>query len=53
MNFSSKVTFFNQDQFELLKTRIFELLDQRGVKMDHPQVLQIMRKAGARVDTDT
>ena len=53
MNFSSRVTFFNQDQFELLKTRIFELLDQRGVKMDHPQVLQILRKAGARVDTDT
>jgi trimethylamine:corrinoid methyltransferase-like protein len=36
-----------------MKTRVFELLDQRGVKMDHPQVLQLLRKAGAKVDDDT
>jgi trimethylamine:corrinoid methyltransferase-like protein len=36
-----------------MKTRVFELLDQRGVKMDHPEVLQLLRKAGAKVDVDT
>jgi trimethylamine:corrinoid methyltransferase-like protein len=36
-----------------MKTRVFELLDQRGVKMDHPEVLKLLRKAGAKVDDDT
>ena len=31
MNLSPRVTFFNQSQFELMKTRVFELLDQRGI----------------------
>jgi trimethylamine:corrinoid methyltransferase-like protein len=53
MNLSPRVTFFNQGQFQLMKTRVFELLDQRGVKMDHPEVLQLLRKAGAKVDVDT
>jgi trimethylamine:corrinoid methyltransferase-like protein len=53
MNLNPRVTFFNQDQLELMKTRAFELLDQRGVKMDHPEVLQFLRKAGANVDVDT
>ncbi len=53
MNLNPRVTFFNQGQFELMKTRVFELLDQRGVRMDHPEVLQLLRKAGANVDTDT
>ena len=53
MNLSPRVTFFNQGQFELMKTRVFELLDQRGVRMDHPEVLQLLRKAGAKVDADT
>ena len=53
MKLSPRVTFFNQDQFELMKTRVFELLDQRGVKMDHPEVLQLLSKAGASVDVDT
>ena len=53
MNLNSRVTFFNQGQFELMKTRVFELLDQRGVRMDHPQVLQLLRQAGANVDVDT
>ncbi|MBT8365565.1 MAG: trimethylamine methyltransferase family protein, partial [Deltaproteobacteria bacterium] len=35
-----------------MKTRVFELLDRRGVKMDHPEVLKLLRKAGAKVDDD-
>ena len=43
MNLSPRVTFFNQGQFELMKTRVFELLDQRGVRMDHPGSRHSMR----------
>ena len=50
MMLSSRVAFFNQDQLELMKTKVFELLEHRGVKMDHPEVLKMMEAAGARVD---
>ncbi len=50
MMLSSRVAFFAQDQLELMKTKVFELLEQRGVKMDHPEVLKILDKAGASVD---
>ena len=53
MLLSPRVAFFTETQFELMKTRVFELLDQRGVKMDHPEVLHLLRKAGAKVDVDT
>jgi trimethylamine:corrinoid methyltransferase-like protein len=50
MMLSSRVAFFAQDQLELMKTKVFELLEQRGVKMDHPEVLKLMGEAGATVD---
>ena len=53
MMLSSRVAFFAQDQLELMKARVFELLEHRGVKMDHPEVLKLMGKAGARVDFDS
>jgi trimethylamine:corrinoid methyltransferase-like protein len=53
MLLSSRVAFFNHDQLELMKARVFELLEHRGVKMDHPEVLKIMAKAGATVDFDS
>jgi trimethylamine:corrinoid methyltransferase-like protein len=52
MLLSSRVTFFAQDQLELMKARVFELLEHRGVKMDHPEVLKLMDRAGATVDFD-
>ena len=52
MMLSSRVAFFAQDQLELMKARVFELLEHRGVKMDHPEVLKLMDKAGATVDFD-
>lgn len=36
-----------------MKIRTFELLERRGVKMDHAQVLKRLDGAGARVDFDT
>jgi trimethylamine:corrinoid methyltransferase-like protein len=53
MMLSSRVAFFAQDQLELMKARVFELLEHRGVKMDHPEVLKLMDKAGATVDFDS
>lgn len=46
-------TYFSHDQLSLLKAKTFELLEKRGVKMDHPEVLQILKKGGARVDLET
>ena len=42
MMLSSRVAFFAQDQLELMKARVFELLERRGVKMDHLEVLKLM-----------
>ena len=53
MMLSSRVAFFAQDQLELMKARVFELLEHRGVKMDHPEVLKLMDRAGATVDFDS
>jgi len=53
MLLSSRVAFFAHDQMELMKAKVFELLERRGVKMDHPEVLKLMDKAGASVDFDS
>ena len=53
MVLSPRIAFFSQNQLELMKTRVFELLEKRGVKMDHPQVLKLLDKAGAMVDVDS
>ena len=50
MMLSPKITLFSQNQLDMLKTKVFELLEKRGVKMDHPEVLSILEKAGARVN---
>ncbi len=42
MMLSSKMPFFTQTQLELMKTKVFELLEQRGVKMDHPEILKLL-----------
>jgi trimethylamine:corrinoid methyltransferase-like protein len=38
---------------ELVKKKAFELLELRGVRVDHPQIPQRMATAGAQVDHDT
>ena len=52
MTLSTRVAFFNQDQLELMKAKVYELLEHRGVKMDHQEVLKLLDKAGAKVDVD-
>jgi len=53
MMLRSKMPFFTQSQLELMKTKLFELLEKRGVKLDHPEVLKQLHKSGASVDFDT
>ncbi len=50
---NSRVSFFSDDDIELMKDKVFTLLETRGFKMEHPQVLKLMDKAGAIVDLNT
>lgn len=53
MMLSPRIAYFSEEQLSLMKERAFELLEKRGVKMDHPEVLKQLEKAGAKVDFDT
>ena len=53
MPVNSRSAFFSQDDLELMRKRVFELLERRGVKIDHPAMLDLLAEAGARVDVDT
>ena len=46
----SRIAYFSEKQFEEMRERVFELLETRGVKMDHASVLKALDKAGAKVD---
>lgn len=50
MSCHNRMRFYGEEQLALMKDRIFELLEKRGVKMDHEEVMQRLQKAGARVD---
>ncbi len=53
MALNPRIAFFDENQMNLMKARAFELLERRGVKMAHPEVLNRLQQAGARVDNDT
>lgn len=50
---NSRVSFFSDDDIELMKDKVFTLLATRGFKMEHPKVLKLLDKAGAIVDLNT
>jgi len=52
MLLNSDAFLINQDTIELMRNRVFELLEKRGVKMSHPEVTKLLAKAGAKVDSD-
>lgn len=52
MILSARISYFSEDELELMRRRVFELLEKRGVKMDHPEVLKILEKEGVAVDFD-
>jgi trimethylamine:corrinoid methyltransferase-like protein len=47
-----RVSYFSEDELELMRQRVFELLEKCGVKMNHPEVMKLLADAGARVDFD-
>ena len=49
----SPIAFLSKEEHDLLRERVFELLWQRGVTMDHPSVLKLVAEAGAHVNFDT
>ncbi|KKL04716.1 hypothetical protein LCGC14_2613290, partial [marine sediment metagenome] len=53
MLLSSSIAFFSQNDIEVMRDRVFKLLERRGVKIDHPVVLKLLSKAGGKVDFDT
>jgi trimethylamine---corrinoid protein Co-methyltransferase len=50
MDFKQQVRYYNEDQLNHMKDRIYELLEKRGVKITHTEVLQLLGKEGANVD---
>jgi len=49
----SRMAYFSEEQFERMRDRVFELLETRGVRMDHDTALKALDKAGARVDMNS
>ena len=50
----SKFGFFTSNQIDLLRTKVFDLLENHGVKLDpHPEMLDALAKAGIAVDGKT
>ncbi|SDO88169.1 trimethylamine methyltransferase family protein [Desulforhopalus singaporensis] len=52
MTLSNRLTYFNEDQLEVLKEKTFDLLENHEFKIDHPQMIKILDKAGCVVDAD-
>lgn len=50
MALHSRMSFLTADQVALLRDRVFDLLAENGVRLDHPVVLDALAAAGARVD---
>lgn len=53
MALDSRLSFFNESQLELLRDRTFALMEQHDFKIDHPEMLKILDKAGCVVDHAT
>ena len=52
MAFKPMMRFYTESQLAHLKEKIFELLEKRGVKMNHKKVMTLLHDAGAKVDFD-
>lgn len=50
----SKLSFFNSEQVNYLRDKVFDLLEHHGVKLDpHPEMQRILIDAGVQVDKHT
>ncbi|MCF8069221.1 MAG: trimethylamine methyltransferase family protein [Desulfobacterales bacterium] len=53
MKTGMEFSYMDERALLLMKVRVFDLLEKRGAEMNHPQVLKLLDRAGARVDFDT
>lgn len=53
MSFDTRMRYYNEEQLEIMKDRIYELLEKRGARVDHKEILDRFQQAGAEVDFDT
>lgn len=53
MHFNPRITFFSNSDLEIMRERVFQLLERRGLKINHHQALQLLNRAGAEVNFDT
>jgi len=52
MALHSRMSFLTGDQIALLRDRVFDLLGDNGVRLEHPVVLEKLAAAGAQVDAE-
>jgi len=52
MMLSNRLSFFNQDQLELMREKTFALLEQHEFKIDHPEMIALLDKSGCNVDSE-
>ncbi len=43
----------SKEEIDIFKEKIQHLLSNKGVKIEHPQVLEILKNAGAKIDAST
>lgn len=53
MRGNNRIRYYNEEQLERLRNKAFELLEKRGVKMNHQPVMKLLQKQGASVDFDS
>ena len=53
MSSNRRIRYYNEEQLALFKRKAFELLEKRGVKMNHRPVMELLAKGGAIVDFDS
>lgn len=52
MALSNRLSFFNEDQLELMREKTFELLEKHEFKIDHPEMIKLLSNAGCIVDAE-
>lgn len=46
------IPYLTEEKLAFLKNKVFLLLEEKGIRMDHPGVLEILGKQGAKIDND-
>ena len=52
MALSSRLSFFDEAQLDLLREKTFELIEKHEFKIDHLEMIKLLDKSGCKVDTE-